>query len=152
MAFTLHPQLAQDTLTVGDLALSRVLLMNNKLFPWIILVPCVEKAREIIDLDISQQHQLMDEIAAASRAMQALFSPDKLNVAALGNQVPQLHVHVIARFTVDAAWPHPVWGKGSEPYSNPQAIVEQFKAKLRKPLTGQRGKPIRRGLAGFKAR
>ena len=97
--FNLHPQLERDTLPIADLPLCHAVLMNNALFPWLILVPRVPEAREIIDLEAAQRHLLMDEIARVSQAMRGLFRPDKLNVAALGNQVPQLHVHVIARFT-----------------------------------------------------
>lgn len=104
--------------------------MNNRLFPWIILVPRVEGAREIIDLSIEERYVLMDEIAYACEAMRAIFIPEKLNVAALGNQVPQLHVHVIARFAADAAWPNPVWQKGSEPYVNPEDTIRPLRQAL----------------------
>src|SRR5215469_12081697 len=107
--FALHPQLACDTFFITDLKLCRVLLMNNGLFPWLILVPKVDGIKELIDLSDTDRHVLMDEISLASEIMKALFSPDKLNIAALGNQVPQLHVHIIARFTHDSAWPNPVW-------------------------------------------
>ena len=117
-SFTLHAQLAADTVLISELPLSRLLLMNNRLFPWVILVPRYETAREIIDLSETDRMQLMREITLVSKAMQRLFSPDKLNVAALGNMVPQLHLHVIARFAKDSAWPQPVWGKGSEPYGD----------------------------------
>jgi len=128
--FVLHPQLEKDTLFVAELALCRVLLMNNKLFPWLILVPRVEGAREIIDFPAQAQHVLIDEIARVSHVMQALFAPDKLNVAALGNQVEQLHVHVIARYRSDVAWPHPVWGKGGEAYGDAQGLIKQLKQAL----------------------
>lgn len=111
MSFVLHPQLAQDTVPVVDLALCSVLLSNDAGYPWLVLVPRVADVREIVDLDDMQQATLMREIAQASRVLQRLFAPDKLNVAALGNMVPQLHVHVLARFTHDAAWPAPVWGR-----------------------------------------
>ena len=114
--FTLHPQLAADTFEIAALPLCRVLLMNNRLFPWLILVPRRDCISEILQLSQAEQHQLMDEIARASEALTALCAPHKLNVAALGNMVPQLHVHVVARFREDAAWPQPVWGKGGEPY------------------------------------
>ncbi len=115
-SFTLHPQLRRDTHRIGSLSLSEVLLMDNALFPWAVLVPRVVGAREITDLKSSQQHLLMDEITRVSEGMQRFFSADKMNVAALGNQVPQLHVHVIARTMGDAAWPNPVWGKGRAHY------------------------------------
>lgn len=110
--FALHPQLQKDCLIIGDLPLCRALLMNHRRFPWIILVPRVENAKEIVDLDAPRRGMLMEEIAQASEAMQRHFKPHKLNVAALGNMVPQLHIHLIARFEDDAAWPNPVWNSG----------------------------------------
>lgn len=110
--FLLHPTLAGDCIEVIDLPLCRVLLMNDARYPWLILVPRLKDKREIIDLSRAQQHQLSDEIAQASSALQSICEPLKLNVAALGNRVAQLHVHVIARFENDAAWPDPVWGRG----------------------------------------
>ena len=119
--FLLHPRLAADTSPVADLALCRVLLMNDARWPWLILVPRRADARELVDLSPADQHVLTDEIARASRALQSLFSPEKLNVAALGNVVEQLHIHVIARYRIDPAWPAPVWGRGVvEPY-DPQS-------------------------------
>ncbi len=116
-AFALDPQLDADTIPLGRLALSRVLLMNDMRFPWIILVPERAGAAEIIDLDGADRALLMEEIAKASHALKRGFDPDKLNVAALGNRVRQLHVHVIARFVSDAAWPNPVFGSGpAQPY------------------------------------
>ena len=108
--WSLHPQLAQDTVPVGDLALSRLLLANDANYPWLILVPRRAGLVEIIDLSGNHRLELMDEIAAAASALKAITECEKLNVAALGNQVPQLHVHVIARRHSDAAWPKPVWG------------------------------------------
>lgn len=108
--FALYPQLAADTHDLGKLGLSQALLMNDASFPWLILVPRRPDLREIVDLEASERAALMDEIVLASDALRAVYRPDKLNVAALGNMVAQLHVHVIARFTGDAAWPAPVWG------------------------------------------
>jgi diadenosine tetraphosphate (Ap4A) HIT family hydrolase len=108
--FTLHPQLAQDTVPLGDLALSRVLLANDANYPWLILVPRRANLTEIIHLSENDQVQLMAEIAATARALKAATECEKLNIAALGNMVAQLHVHVIARVHSDAAWPKPVWG------------------------------------------
>ena len=108
--WSLHPQLAQDTVPVGDLTLARVLLANDANFPWLILVPRRPDLVELIDLDEPAQVQLLGEVAAAARALKAITECDKLNIAALGNQVAQLHVHVIARRHSDAAWPRPVWG------------------------------------------
>lgn len=108
--WSLHPQLAADTVAVGDLALSRVLLANDVNYPWLILVPRKPGMVDLIDLATNEQAQLLSEVDASARALKALTHCDKLNIAALGNQVPQLHVHVIARFRCDAAWPKPVWG------------------------------------------
>jgi diadenosine tetraphosphate (Ap4A) HIT family hydrolase len=106
----LHPQLARDTAAVGDLPLSRVLLIDDANYPWILLVPRRSGAVEILDLSEPDRRQLMDEISLASRVMKDMTRCDKINVAALGNVVPQLHVHVIGRARSDAAWPRPVWG------------------------------------------
>jgi diadenosine tetraphosphate (Ap4A) HIT family hydrolase len=108
--WSLHPQLERDTTLVSDLSLSRLLAMNDANYPWLILVPRRPNIVELIDLDDTERNQLTDEIARASRALKDATQCDKLNVAALGNVVPQLHVHVIARRKSDAAWPKPVWG------------------------------------------
>ncbi len=108
--WSLHPQLAQDTVPVGDLPLARVLLANDANYPWLILVPRVPGLVELIDLEENAQVQLLGEISAVARALKKITACDKLNIAALGNQVPQLHVHVIGRRRSDAAWPKPVWG------------------------------------------
>lgn len=122
----LHPQLAEDTHPVAQFALSELRLMDDAHHPWLILVPRVGNAVELIDLDEAQQAELTREIARASRALRTAFRPDKLNVAALGNLVPQLHVHVIARFRDDIAWPKPVWGMAAaQPYT-PEALVERI--------------------------
>ncbi len=122
----LHPQLADDTHPLAQFALCELRLMDDANHPWLILVPRVENAIELIDLDAAQQTQLMQEIDRASRALQAAVKPHKLNVAALGNQVPQLHVHVIARFHDDIAWPRPVWGMaGAQSYS-PELLIAQI--------------------------
>ena len=107
--WSLHPQLAADTVSVGDLALSRVLAMNDADFPWLILVPRRAGASEMIDLG-AEQAMLMDEITLTSRALKDETCCDKLNVAAIGNVVPQLHIHIVARSRDDPLWPKPVWG------------------------------------------
>ena len=107
--WSLHPQLAADTVPVGDLALSRVLAMNDADFPWLILVPRRAGVSELIDLG-AEQTQLMDEVALVSRALKDETGCDKLNVAAIGNVVSQLHIHVVARRRGDLLWPRPVWG------------------------------------------
>jgi diadenosine tetraphosphate (Ap4A) HIT family hydrolase len=109
-AFTLHPQLKRDTAPLGDLPLSRVLLMNDTNFPWLIAVPRHPGAVELFDLDARERMQLMDELALLAELLKDLTGCDKINVAAIGNVVPQLHVHVVARRRDDPAWPRPVWG------------------------------------------
>jgi diadenosine tetraphosphate (Ap4A) HIT family hydrolase len=109
IGWSLHSQLAADTVPVCDLALSRLLAMNDANFPWLILVPRRADAIEIIDLG-DEQVQLMDELALVSRALKDETRCDKLNVAAIGNVVPQLHIHIVARRKGDAVWPKPVWG------------------------------------------
>ena len=127
--WSLHPQLAADTAPVCDLALSRLLAMNDANFPWLILVPRRAGVSEIIDLG-DEQLLLMDEISLASRALKDETHCDKLNVAAIGNVVPQLHIHVVARRKDDAAWPKPVWG--AVPRRDYEAgEIERFVAAIR---------------------
>ncbi|WP_420480313.1 HIT domain-containing protein [Lacimicrobium alkaliphilum] len=112
----------KDCFVVTELPLSLVLLMNDSQYPWTILVPRAEQAKEVIDLSTEQQQQLWCESAWLSRALQQQYHPDKLNIAALGNMVPQLHIHHIVRFKQDAAWPQPVWGKFPPvPYTESEA-------------------------------
>jgi len=106
----LDPKLAADTVPIGDLAMTRVLLASDANYPWLILVPRMPGVTEITDLDPNEQVQLLGEIDAAARALKSVTEYEKLNVAALGNVVAQLHVHVIGRRHNDAAWPKPVWG------------------------------------------
>jgi diadenosine tetraphosphate (Ap4A) HIT family hydrolase len=108
--WSLHPQLAGTTIVLGDLPLCRVLAADDANFPWLVLVPRRVGAVEIIDLDAAQRVQLMEEIAQVSVALKQATVCDKLNVAAIGNLVGQLHVHVVARRKDDALWPKPVWG------------------------------------------
>ena len=111
--FALDPKLAADSLPVGRLGLSELRLVNDSRFPWLLLVPRQPGAAEIIDLAKPDRAVLFEEITAVSEALRAATGCDKLNVGALGNQVRQLHVHVVARFEGDAAWPGPVWGSGA---------------------------------------
>jgi diadenosine tetraphosphate (Ap4A) HIT family hydrolase len=110
-AWSLHPQLEADASPVGDLALSRVVAMNVADYPWLILVPRIPGAVEIADLEAADAACLMAEIALASRALREVTGCDKLNVAAIGNVVPQLHVHIVARRKTDPLWPKPVFGQ-----------------------------------------
>ena len=126
--FVLHERLAADSVALADWPLCRVLLMNDASYPWLILVPRRPNLKEIHDLESGPRAQLTEEICRASRALQSSVAPDKINVGALGNLVPQLHVHVIARFRSDAAWPAPVWGfRPSVPYES-AALQERIAA------------------------
>jgi diadenosine tetraphosphate (Ap4A) HIT family hydrolase len=109
-AWSLHPQLEHDTVPIGDLALSRVLAINDADYPWLVLVPRCAGVTEIIDLSAADAARLTEEIPLASRVLKAVTNCDKLNIAAIGNVVPQLHVHIVARWTTDPLWPKPVWG------------------------------------------
>lgn len=126
--FELHPRLAADTVEITRLPLCRVLLMNDAHYPWLILVPQQPGIREIHELSDADQIQLIRESSRVARTMSALFQPTKMNVAALGNMVPQLHIHHIARFETDTAWPGPVWGKiAAQPYA-PAQLAERLNA------------------------
>ena len=125
--YILDPRLADDTHPLASLALCELRLMDDANYPWLVLVPRVPDARELIDLDQAQRHLLTDEIDRAARALRDAYRPFKLNVAALGNMVPQLHVHVIAREQDDPAWPAPVWGRvAARPYP-PEMLVERVR-------------------------
>jgi diadenosine tetraphosphate (Ap4A) HIT family hydrolase len=131
--WSLHPELEHNSVLVGDLALSRVIIADDATYPWVVLVPRRAGAVEIIDLDEPDRMRLMAEIAQVSAALKDVTRCDKLNVAALGNIVPQLHVHVVARRTNDAAWPGPVWGAvPPEPYTGSE--LDTFIAALRRAL------------------
>ena len=131
-AFEIDSRLSRDALHITNLPLCNVRLMNNKRFPWIILVPRVMDVSEWMQLSREQQHQLSDEIAIVSHILSAFVTPDKLNIAALGNQVSQLHVHVIARYKGDSAWPNPVWGSEAEDYSEEESrrLIYELKSAL----------------------
>ena len=123
--FELDSRLDADTLLLADWPLCRVLRFNDAAYPWLVLVPRRKGVREIIDLDPADQQTLLGEIGRASRVLKKALKPEKLNVAALGNVVPQLHVHVIARFTDDPAWPRPVWGvQARRPFTGEEAEIE----------------------------
>jgi len=107
--FKLHDMLAADTVEVARWDLCLVLLMKDRNYPWLVLVPQRVGLKDLHDLHEADHGPLMAEIARAARALETVYQPDKINVAALGNVVSQLHVHVIARFHSDAAWPSPIW-------------------------------------------
>lgn len=116
--FELDPRLDQDTEFLTALPLSRLLIMRDARYKWLVLVPARPGLKELHDLDRADRGQLVEEIAMASRALERLYTPDKINVGALGNIVAQLHVHVLARRVGDPAWPGPVWGHSeATPYA-----------------------------------
>ena len=134
----LHPQLYADTVTLGLLPLSRVLLMNDAQYPWLILVPQRAGITEVFQLSAKDRQQLDQESCSIASILMTHFQADKLNIAALGNVVPQLHIHHIVRFKSDAAWPKPVWGtKPSIPYSKEQlAQRSEELIALLEPISG----------------
>ena len=120
----IHSQLADDCIVLGHLPLCHLLLMNDSQFPWFILVPARPDIREIYQLENADRRQLLDESCGLSEFVMEVYTGDKLNVAALGNQVPQLHLHHIVRYATDAAWPAPIWGKCAPQAYSPAAIEE----------------------------
>lgn len=134
--FSLHPRLLADTVIVGRFSLSLLLLSKDANYPWCILVPEREDIREIHHLDETDQLQLVRESCHLSEVMTNLFDAQKMNVAALGNMVPQLHLHHIARFSDDAAWPHPVWGRIPAKEYAVDALQERIK-RLQAALIGE---------------
>ena len=125
--FLLNETLTGDTVPVASWPLCRVLLMNDSRYPWLILAPAQPNIKEIYELSLGDQSQLMSELCRASLALSNLLSPDKINMGALGNIVPQLHIHVIARFRADAAWPNAVWGSHPPMPYKPQKLKETLK-------------------------
>jgi diadenosine tetraphosphate (Ap4A) HIT family hydrolase len=134
--FELHPRLAEDSMVIGRFDLSLLLLSKDANYPWCILVPQVEDVFEIHHLSDEAQMQLMRESCRLSEVMTSLFDAHKMNVAALGNLVRQLHVHHIARFEVDAAWPQPIWGKVPAKAYGAAEWVERIK-RLQNALVGE---------------
>lgn len=133
--FALDPSLIKDCVPLTDWPLCRVLLMNDANYPWLVLVPRREGLAELHDLESTDWLTCMSEVARASRTLQCLVGAHKMNVAALGNVTRQLHIHVIARFAVDAAWPKPVWGQvPAEPYG--EAALAERVAEMTRALNG----------------
>jgi diadenosine tetraphosphate (Ap4A) HIT family hydrolase len=129
--FTLDPRLQQDTIELGEFSLCKVLLMNDTRYPWVILVPKITGLTEVFELNYAQQLELMLESNFVAQALKELVGADKMNVASLGNVVSQLHIHHVARFLDDQAWPAPVWGKGQAlPYNKQEieAVSQQLKS------------------------
>ncbi|HEX8591928.1 MAG TPA: HIT domain-containing protein [Pseudomonas sp.] len=131
--FVLDSRLQADTLLMGDFPLCRLLLSNDSNYPWFVLVPRRADISEIFELPLEDQLQLWHETTVLSVILNKSFAADKINVAALGNVVSQLHMHVIVRRHGDAAWPAPVWGKHpAQPYTSRQVaeIVQQLRREL----------------------
>jgi diadenosine tetraphosphate (Ap4A) HIT family hydrolase len=132
--FELHPRLKQDCISIGRFDLCLLLMMNDSQFPWFILVPEKAGIKEIYQLAKPDQHTLLDESSYLAENLAAYYNADKMNIAAIGNLVPQLHIHHIVRYQSDKAWPDPVWGKlAAIPYT-PQQIadnVTRIKERLR---------------------
>ncbi|MDX1817575.1 MAG: HIT family protein [Marinobacter sp.] len=127
--FVIHERLAADTILLGRSRLCEVRLMNESTWPWVLLVPAFPGIREIYELSEDQQLRLMVESSRLSRGMMEAFSGDKMNVAALGNMVPQLHIHHIVRYSSDPAWPGPVWGTRSPTPYTPDEL-DQCRSRL----------------------
>jgi diadenosine tetraphosphate (Ap4A) HIT family hydrolase len=125
-AFVLHSQLKKDSELVTRLLLCSVRLINDANYPWLILVPQVANIIDVIDLSDTQQQTLWQESALVSRALKHLFIPDKLNVASLGNMVPQLHLHHIVRYQHDVTWPRPIWGQVPPKAYTHQQLAKQI--------------------------
>lgn len=135
-SFRLDIRLSEGNVELATLHLCQIIFVDNALFPWLILVPRRPDIIELIDLQETDRITLIKEISLISEVMQEIFVPDKLNIAALGNIVPQLHVHVIARYQGDSAWPHPVFGKVSAPYEleSRAKIISKLKDKINSRL------------------
>lgn len=132
--WSLHPQLEKDTMSIGDLALCRVLAIDDADYPWLVLVPRRANIVEIADLAAADAARLMQEIAQTSRVLKAVTGCDKLNVGAIGNVVPQLHVHIVARWKTDPLWPKPIWGHVTPRASDVDGfarLVEEIKERLK---------------------
>ena len=139
ISFTLDPRLQDSSFFIEDWGLCRVALRNDKTWPWLYLVPRRNNIREISDLTEPDQLQLIREIAMTSQALKVLYNPDKINTAALGNMVPQLHVHIFARFKDDPAWPRPVWAVQRDEISYTEAEKNSELEKLKDFFAKMRG-------------
>ena len=132
--FQLHPRLKQDCISIGRLDLCQLLMMNDNQYPWFILVPEKADIKEIYQLSKPEQRTLLEESSYLAENLAALYKADKMNIAAIGNLVPQLHIHHIVRYRSDKAWPDPVWGKfAAIPYTQQQSAdnLTRIKEQLR---------------------
>ena len=126
MTFQLHPRLEQDCIAIGRFELCRLLMMNDSQYPWFILVPERADLQEIYQLSTADRQLLIEESSYLAENLAVLFNADKMNIAAIGNMVPQLHIHHVVRYQIDKAWPAPVWGKfDTVPYTE-QQIAENL--------------------------
>ncbi len=138
--FSLHPTLAQDTFLIGDFPLSTCRLMNDMQFPWLILIPRIPGVTELYELTPVDQEQFLRESSWVASQISRVFRADKINIAALGNQVPQLHFHHVVRYHNDLAWPNPVFGLPAMPYSN--EVLARMRQTLMLALRGQGDMPF----------
>jgi len=130
MSFQLHPRLKQDCVAIGRFELCQLLMMNDSLYPWFILVPERAGVQEIYQLSKTERQLLTEESSYLAEKMAAFYQADKMNIAAIGNIVPQLHIHHIVRFQTDKAWPAPVWGKFTAvPYTEQQIADKMIRIK-----------------------
>lgn len=127
--FTLASQIEVESVFVHDLPLCQLRLFRQKAVLWLCLIPRRGGMRELYQLDAPDRAQLMDEIVLVSKLVERLFTPEKINVAALGNMVPQLHIHIVGRFKDDPAWPGPIWGR-LPPHERTSDELEQLKADI----------------------
>jgi diadenosine tetraphosphate (Ap4A) HIT family hydrolase len=132
MSFELHPLLAQECLPIAELGICNLYLRNVKHFPWLLLVPAQPNLREIFDLSANDYTTAMQEVRRVTEIFADITKADKMNVATLGNVCPQLHIHIIARYKTDAAWPQPVWNVSlpATPYESAQALIQRIQAAL----------------------
>ena len=133
--FKLDERLLKDTVALGDLALCRVLLMNDSRYPWLILVPRCADMSEVFQLSAAEQQQLWQETSHVGQVLKDIFQADKINIATLGNVVKQLHMHVVVRMQDDAAWPAPVWGNGAAQAYTGEALAAML-ARLQAAFDG----------------
>ena len=136
MSFQLHPQLAEDCHYLGDFPLTALLLSKDANYPWYILVPRQENISEAFQLSEDDQQKLSTESLLLSKTLNELYSADKMNIAALGNMVPQLHLHHIVRYKTDVAWPNPVWGYAEALAYNERALTERISNTLKALING----------------
>lgn len=134
-AFQLHSRLQEDCILVGAFPLCQLLLMNDSQYPWCILVPQVPGLRELYELSPEQRQQFTEESCYLAQQLAGLYQADKMNIAAIGNMVPQLHIHHIVRYQTDKAWPAPVWGKFAAVAYTPEQLAERL-GELRGALVG----------------